>query len=173
MKNFWIGGAIFHFNEPNIAFTDINVDRLDQKIHIHGGYKFSLYNGTFRRARIPRLAPSFLYRSQGGFDQIDLGVNFEYNPIQLGVWYRGVPIFDGILNNRSEDAISFLAGIRFQKLEVGYSYDFTVSSLGPSAGGAHELSVVYQFVYKSAPKPNRKPIACPSFANSLLDEFKY
>jgi type IX secretion system PorP/SprF family membrane protein len=170
-KQAWLGFAVYNLSEPNVALNDNNVQELPRRFHLHGGFKFPLYRGVRRVSRIPTLAPSFLYKSQGEFSQLDLGVNFEYNPIQVGIWYRGVPFFGE--NISTQDAVAMLLGIRFQKLEVGYSYDFTISSLGAQSGGAHELSLVFQFQYERAPKPKRSPIACPSFSNSILDQFKY
>jgi len=170
----WIGVSAYHLNEPNQSFLGGD-SPLPMRWNAHGGISFPLYQGVFRRTRIPTLTPGFYYKKQGEFDQLDLGANFNYNPIMIGLWYRGIPIFDDVLSNvRSQDAISLLLGMRFQKLEVGYSYDVTVSSLGANSGGAHEISLIYQFAYESpAPKKKTRAIPCPSFNTSVLDEFKY
>ena len=145
------------------------------KWHIHGGVKLELYKGVFRRSRIPTLAPGFIYKRQGNFDQLDLGTNFFYNPIMVGLWYRGLPLFNGVLNNeKSQDAIAALVGLKFKKLEMAYSYDVTTSGLGVGSGGSHELGVIYHYAYyRGGKKKKIKPIPCPSFNSTVLDEFKY
>jgi hypothetical protein len=81
----------------------------------------------------------------------------------FGLWYRGLPIKQyepGLYNN---DAVIFLLGFKYEKLSVGYSYDLTISNLGPAAGGAHELSLTYVF---NNPQPRSrfaKRIPCPKF----------
>ncbi len=168
----WLGAAAYHMNEPNHSMLGDN-SRLPMKWHVHGGYQIPLYRGIFKRTRIPTLTPGFLYKFQGEFSQLDLGANFWYNPIMVGLWYRGAfSTFEKAI--RAQDAVALMVGLRFKRLEVGYSYDVTVSSLGATSGGAHELSLQWQFAYDSpAPRKKRQPIACPSFGTSVLDEFKY
>jgi len=48
-----------------------------------------------------------------------------------------------IIGTVQQDAIIFSSGIYLGNLTVGYSYDFTISPLSTSAGGAHEVSLVY------------------------------
>lgn len=168
----WLGVSSYHMNEPNHSMLGDN-SRLPMKWHFHGGFQIPLYRGIFKRTRIPTLTPGFLYKIQDQFSQLDLGANFWYNPIMVGLWYRGA--FSALEKNiRAQDAISLMVGLRFKRLEVGYSYDVTVSSLGATSGGAHELSLQWQFAYESGqPRKKRRPIPCPSFGTSVLDEFKY
>ena len=48
------------------------------------------------------------------------------------------------------------------KYKIGYSYDLTVSKLGLSSGGAHEISLQIQLgcFYKN---PSQNNIPCPNF----------
>ncbi len=173
-QNVWFGASFYHMNEPNQSFLGES-DPLNMKLLIHGGLLLQIDQGLFRTARIPTLSPQFIYSRQGLFDQLSIGTMFYYNPIQLGLWYRGIPLFDEVLaNTSSQDAISIMFGLRFKKLAIGYNYDVTVSRLGPSSGGTHEISIVWQFAYyKGNSSANRKPIPCPSFSESILDTFKY
>ncbi len=60
----------------------------------------------------------------------------------------------------SYDALIFTAGIAFNNIAIGYSYDFTVSSLGPATGGSHEITVSFSF--NEGNKSNRRgSIPCP------------
>jgi hypothetical protein len=111
------------------------------------------------------LSPSFVYKQQGTFDQLDLGMSLLYEPVVLGLWYRGIPIQQNAKDNISQDAVVVVLGFRFKKFEVAYSYDITVSELGPSSGGSHEVSMQYRVPVTRIGKKNRpqKYIPCPSF----------
>ncbi|MBL7877140.1 MAG: type IX secretion system membrane protein PorP/SprF, partial [Cyclobacteriaceae bacterium] len=99
------------------------------------------------------------------FDQLDLGLHFLYDPVMIGLWYRGIPVQQNVKDNISQDALVLVLGFQFEKLEVGYSYDFTVSELGPISGGAHEVSLKYKLNIKaqSRTKKKEKFIPCPTF----------
>ncbi len=160
----WGGVSVYHLNEPNQSFTE-NIDRLPAKYSLHGGVRIPLYNGPQERERISSIAPSFIYKKQGRFQQLDLGFHFHYNPIMAGFWYRGLPLIRDEYSYQRHDAVSFLFGLRFDQFDVGYSYDFTVSSMGPTSGGSHEITMMYQFNQAHSRKVKRKEkfIPCPTF----------
>jgi hypothetical protein len=78
----------------------------------------------------------------------------------LGLWYRGFPIKYSLPNNES---IIGLLGISLESgLEIGYSFDFTISKFGQrSTGGAHEISLRYIFSSNDPRKKYYSPL--PSF----------
>ncbi|MGK7396310.1 MAG: PorP/SprF family type IX secretion system membrane protein [Candidatus Cyclobacteriaceae bacterium M3_2C_046] len=165
----WLGASIHHLNEPNQSLLG-EVSVLPRKRSIHGGVKIPLYRGPFKKDRTSSIAPSFVYRSQGSFDQFDLGLYYLYFPVMAGVWYRGIPVQQSVADNVSHDAVTVIFGLKIQTFEVGYSYDLTISSLGTSAGGAHEISLKYEFITKGhfkRPKPD-KFIPCPVFYDKGL-----
>ncbi|MEK6478393.1 type IX secretion system membrane protein PorP/SprF [Catalinimonas sp. 4WD22] len=167
-KTFWIGASAFHMNQPNISMIGDNSE-LPMKTSIHGGARIRLYNGPFRRNIVPSIAPSFILKKQGSIEQLDLGVNFHYDPVMVGMWYRGMPVQESPEENQvSQDALIFLVGMKYAQFEFGYSYDITLSSLGPTSGGAHEVSLTYHLhnPNRSRPKVKYKDIPCPTF---LLD----
>jgi type IX secretion system PorP/SprF family membrane protein len=159
----WFGYSVHHLNEPNFSLLD-QESLLPKKHSVHAGMKIPLYNGPFKRARISSLAPSVIYKQQGTFYQLDMGSYLLYDPISIGLWYRGVPFRRNEFGNRNHDAVSAIFGLKIDGFEFGYSYDITVSRLGAASGGSHELSISYLFKTKSTnnPKP-RKFIPCPAF----------
>lgn len=164
-KTFWAGISAFHMNEPNLSMIG-DESRLPMKASIHGGARIRLYNGPFRKNVVPSIAPSFIFKKQGNIEQLDLGVNFHYNPVMVGVWYRGMPARETLEQSQvSQDALIFLVGMKYEQFEFGYSYDITLSSLGPTSGGAHEVSVAYQLFNpnRRKPKSKNKDIPCPTF----------
>jgi type IX secretion system PorP/SprF family membrane protein len=168
----WLGIAGNHLNRPNQSIID-ETSRLPIKLSVHGGFKFMMKpgvvgNGVYSREAERSIAPAFQYRHQGNFDQMDLGLYFTFEPLILGTWYRGVPFkkVDDFVNNES---IVLLLG--FTKLgakdaiNLGYSFDYTISKLGPGSGGAHEFSLVYTWPMRNPRKPpaDKLVIPCPDF----------
>jgi type IX secretion system PorP/SprF family membrane protein len=162
-KNFWLGFAFSHINEPNRSL--INQEAfVPLKTTIHGGVRIPLYTGAKKRS-IPVLSPSFVYKQQGQFHQLDVGAHLLYSPIILGLWYRGIPLGKNVQGNISQDAVVLILGFQFEKVELTYSYDFTISSLGPISGGTHEMALKYRLGIQLQEKTKRRErfIPCPTF----------
>lgn len=163
-KNFWFGFSASHLNTPNRSLLN-EESLIPIKTSFHGGVRIPLYVGPFKKDHISVLSPSFVYKRQGQFDQLDLGLHFLYDPVMIGLWYRGIPIQQNVNDNISQDAIVLVLGFQFEKLEIGYSYDFTVSELGPMSGGSHEISLKYKLGIQMQAKVKKKEkfIPCPTF----------
>lgn len=165
---FWIGAAFHHMNQPNLSVLG-DVSRLPMKGTVHTGLRINLSDGTFRSSsyRISYLTPSIMYRWQGkSFSQFDMGLNYHIDPISVGIWYRGKPWEKNVVNSISSDALIIQLGLYMKNLNIGYSYDFTVSELQTTSGGAHEVSLVYQFSMKPVQrsvKQKYRLIPCPTF----------
>ncbi len=160
----WLGGSVHHITEPNQSLLDEQA-RLPKRVSVHGGIRIpfsamSRRGGTSARER--SLTPTFNYRAQGEFDQLDLGAFVTLQPLLLGVWYRGLPIkrVDNVVNSES---LIFMIGLQQDRTSFGYSYDYTLSNLGPGTGGAHELSFTYLFSLADPRKPPRevRELRCP------------
>jgi type IX secretion system PorP/SprF family membrane protein len=168
----WLGVAGNHLNKPNQSIID-EESRLPIKLSVHGGFKFFMKpgvieNGIYSREAERSIAPAFQYRHQGKFDQMDLGVYFTFEPLVLGTWYRGVPFkqLDGFVNN--ESLVLLLGFVKLgakDAINIGYSFDYTISKLGPGSGGAHEFSLVYTWPMRNPrkPDPDKLVIPCPDF----------
>ena len=165
-KSLWIGASFAHMNKPNLSVLN-DVSRLGMKTAIHGGVRLDLSNGLSNRGRASYLTPSFIYRMQGNaFTQLDLGLNYHVDPISVGVWYRGKPFQKTVINSITQDALILYLGLYFKSLTIGYSYDFTISEMQTASGGAHEISIVYEFNSKPSNKSVKKKyklIPCPTF----------
>ena len=175
----YLGASIWHVTKPNQSLVGEN-SRLPSKLSVHGGFKIPLKSGGISGYGVNAhnsersISPAFQYRHQGEFDQMDLGVYFTFEPLVLGTWYRGVPFkkLGEYVNNESIVLlIGFVkpggqskAGTR-DALSIGYSYDYTISKLGPQSGGAHEFSLVYTWPMRNPrkPDPDKLVIPCPDF----------
>ena len=106
------------------------------------------------------LSPSFLFKIQDEYSQLDLGLYWYQMPLVIGIWYRGIPLFKEL---KSNDALAFLIGFKMDQISIGYSYDLTISQLVGFTGGAHEISVNYQFNQGVTARERRKGLPCPTF----------
>jgi type IX secretion system PorP/SprF family membrane protein len=154
---YWGGFGVDHLLRPNYGLWN-NEARLPVTYKVFGGAQ------VIRRGRLynpidESLSVAFLYRHQDINNQLDLGVYWLKAPLMLGIWYRGIPIFS--MDPRG-DAVAFLVGYKMDDIRVGYSYDFTISNLVSSTGGAHEVSVVYEF-RTTRNKKKMRMVPCPEF----------
>jgi type IX secretion system PorP/SprF family membrane protein len=163
-RKFWMGFSALHLNRPNRSLLDEEA-QIPIKTSLHGGVRIPLYHGPFKKDRVAAIAPSFIYKQQGQFDQLDIGAYFLYEPVVVGVWYRGIPIQQNVSDNVSQDAVVIILGFQLSKVELSYSYDLTVSELGPIAGGAHEIALKYKLDVIGSAKSKKKEryIPCPTF----------
>jgi len=167
-ENFYFGYAAHHVNTPNQSLVD-GESRLQLKSSFHGGYRFLLPIG-FRRFGFNdkglerSLTPTFQYKRQGNFDQLDLGLYLTYEPVVFGLWYRGLPVSQ-LENFPNNESLIALVGLIVGDLNIGYSFDYTLSGLGIQSGGAHEISVTYHFSLRDPSKPPRSimRLPCPRF----------
>ncbi|MEO5980098.1 MAG: type IX secretion system membrane protein PorP/SprF [Chryseolinea sp.] len=168
----WLGVSAWHLTQPNQSIIDEN-SPLPTKISVHGGFKFYFKNqiqgtGVYSKKVERSIAPAIQYRHQGKFDQMDLGLYFTASPIVIGAWYRGIP-FKNLDNYVNNESIVMLIGFTQlgakDAINIGYSFDYTVSKLGIGSGGAHEFSLVYTWPIRNPRKPPRDKliIPCPDF----------
>lgn len=164
-KIIWGGISFYHINRPSNSLLDAD-SQLPMKIAIHGGIRIPVFSDSRRLEEVSSITPSFIYKRQGDFQQLDAGVNYHIAPVMVGFWFRGIPVIKNVVGNTSRDAIVFIIGLQFSQFEMGYSYDFTISELGVDTGGTHEISLIYQFETfsnKKIVKRKEKFIPCPSF----------
>jgi type IX secretion system PorP/SprF family membrane protein len=148
-EHYFFGFAAHHLTQPNESVIQGD-SRLPIKFTAHAGAKIPLGNQKYS-TNDASISPNIMFRHQGTFMQLNMGLYFSKGPLVAGVWYR---------NN---DAFITLIGIESGMFRFGYSYDLTVSRLTNNAtAGSHELSLGIQFNCK--PKRRRyRTISCPSF----------
>jgi type IX secretion system PorP/SprF family membrane protein len=161
---FWAGFSVDHLLQPNQSlyyeeFSDQNQAKVPIKYQVFGGTKHVIKE-VLLRPNPTVLQLAFLYKKQADFQQLDLGFYYHYSPLVLGIWYRGIPI---IKSNHINDALILLVGLKTEKYNVGYSYDFTTSKLITSSGGSHEISFSYSFGKPAKKKHPKKMVPCPEF----------
>ena len=149
MEFYWLGFSVNHINTPDRSLLKDGFDDvLPTKLSIHGGAKIPI--SEINRSKTTSdedISPAFHYKSQGKFDQLDLGLYYNRNPIVFGIWYRALHLWKRndprFANN---DAITLLFGVKNPgKFSMGISYDITVSRLGVlNSAGSGEISMIYE-----------------------------
>jgi type IX secretion system PorP/SprF family membrane protein len=169
-ETYWLGFSAHHLNRPNQGFYQDS--RLPTKFSVHGGYNFYIKNkpGQSREDAL-RVIPTFMYKGQDKFDQLDVGVYFIQSSLILGLWYRGIPVKkDFKIYNR--DAIDIQVGFQLDDFSFTYSYDLTISKLSNyNTHGSHEISLIYLFCLdwpnRKKPPKNVRKLPCPDFKKSM------
>jgi type IX secretion system PorP/SprF family membrane protein len=148
---FYFGFAAHHLTQPNESLILGDETRLPMKLTGHVGAviptsgRASMYTNND-----VKVSPNLLFRMQGTFTQLNMGMYVRKGPLVAGLWYR------------NRDAFIVLLGIQTDIIKIGYSYDLTISKLSMASGGAHEISLGINFQCKPKRKTFRT-ISCPSF----------
>ena len=145
---YYAGIAVHHITQPNESLV-AGFSALPAKFTAHAGALIPLARSKYS-SNDAKISPNLLFRSQGGYNQLNLGLYVTKNNLVGGAWYR------------NKDAFILLIGVQTSHLRLGYSYDVTASPLTNVSGGSHELSMGYTFGCKP-PKRTFRTISCPSF----------
>jgi type IX secretion system PorP/SprF family membrane protein len=146
---FYAGIAAHHVTEPQESLIESEKSPLPIKLTAHVGAMLDLPGDRYTSERV-KLSPNILFRQQGTFQQLNIGLYIIKGAFWGGVWYR------------NEDSFIVLAGFKTSTFKVGYSYDVTTSKLTLSSGGTHEISLGINFPCKPK-KRSVRPLSCPSF----------
>ena len=157
-----------HLNKPNQSLVG-EANPMAIKWSVHAGYKFYFKEGVmgegmFSTAQERSLTPTVQYKKQGVFDQLDIGMYYTFEPMIFGLWYRGMPFLQS-----NHESVVFLLGYskkgKDDILNIGYSYDITISKLTNASGGSHEFSISYAWFTGDPRKPPKhvRMVPCPDF----------
>lgn len=132
----WYAGiSAKHINGPQNDILKINqsaYSSLPIRWVLHGGFIYYT-----NREETSYFSPAVMLAKQSKFFQTNIGANYNFSTLFAGLWYRHARI--------NTDAIILVLGFQKDKWKLGYSFDYTTSSLGIDNGGSHELSLLIQF----------------------------
>lgn len=153
----FFGIAVHHLTQPNLSFYNNGKSELPMRFTVHGGININLSQGGLGNTSLDDfvLAPQIMYMQQENFQQLNAGLYFSKSMLVLGAWFR--------YNFTNPDAVIAMVGLQFNNIKFGYSYDFTISNIGGSSGGAHEISFAWNFCLYKQKKIRIKAIKSPSF----------
>lgn len=163
--NYWFGVSAKQINQPNASMTG-SIAALPVYFTAHGGYRYIISARGAGRTKLEEfVSASANYRHENNYDQFDIGAYYFKSFVNLGAWYRGLPLKKYKPGYTNRESIALLVGFEIpdKNFRIGYSYDLTVSRLGISnTGGAHEVSVVYE-VARKRKRNKRSLVSCPKF----------
>lgn len=152
----YVGFAAHHLNQPSQGFYA--EDRVPMKFTANAGGLINLSEERRRQSSLglgtPVISPNFIYQYQGGFHYFNYGLYLDWMPFLVGAWFRH--------STTNVDAFIFMVGAQHDHFKVGYSYDVTLSEMGNSTLGSHELTVGILLPVPEQ-KHKIKAIRCPSF----------
>ncbi len=154
----FVGIAVHHLTQPNLSFYNNSNAKLPMRFTVHGGITVNLTEGGLGNKSNSDfiLEPQLLYMQQENFQQLNAGLYFSKSILVVGAWFRH--------NFSNPDAFIALVGLQFNNIRIGYSYDFTLSNIGGSSGGAHEISFAWNFcLYKQEKRMRIRAIKSPGF----------
>jgi len=158
---YWFGTSVDHLLRPKQSLYG-DAGQLPVKVSVYGGAQV-IRKGRLLKPIEESLSLAFLFKSQGSFKQLDMGLYWYKSPLMFGFWYRGFPLFREVKGYLDRDAMVILVGYKNKQIHVGYSYDFTISRLVMSTGGSHEISFMYEFKTTQYKKRKIHAIPCPEF----------
>jgi type IX secretion system PorP/SprF family membrane protein len=162
-EHFWGGFSVNHLTQPNQSLQGGN-SPLPMEFMAHGGYKFLLEEDASNSKEQHSITAAINYKRELRFNQIDVGAYYTKGYFVLGLWYRGIPLYKPYSWYYNNDAVVFLFGLSTDKLQIGYSFDYTVSKLHlNNTNGTHEISLSYPFCSKKKKRKKQILISCPKF----------
>ena len=162
-EKIWGGFTVDHLLRPRTSFWGDNTS-VPIKVDLFGGFQI-VSRGRLRTKLTEVLSVAGNVMFQADFVQSDIGFYYFKNPLVFGVWYRGIPFATSKdVSAQAGDAIIGMLGIKTDQLNIGLSYDFTISNLITASGGAYEISLIYSFASSQGKHRGRiHAIPCPEF----------
>jgi type IX secretion system PorP/SprF family membrane protein len=151
----YAGVSLHHLTTPDMSMTNSSMEPLPRKLTVHGGMYFSVYEKRLGREAL-KLNPNLVYLHQGGFRQINYGLDIIYNNVHAGVWFRHAMDF-------SVNAFVLHIGYEHEYFRFGYSHDFNVYEPWSSMQnmGAHELTFLLKLEYSGGQRQRFRTIKSP------------
>lgn len=160
--NLYVGGAMFHLNEPNIGMSSSVQRLLNRKIHTYAGADIAVGENF-------TLSPRVIYARQGEHAELNGGIsgriqfgrnsiNDDPNAFLLGVMYR--------LDNN--DAFYPMVRFDYGPIAFALTYDVNISKAErASAGqGGPEIAIIWKTNFNGTGTRNssrRKDLPCPKW----------
>jgi len=142
-----VGLAVDHLFEPDQSFLQTAKAPLPRKWVGHADIIVAVGSTTGFNVMDDdalKINPGVLYQNQGGLSAFMAGVNLTKFGIYSGLWYKGA------FGTYSNGAMTFMAGYRYvyagnMSVKFTYSYDMQLTGALQGTGGAHEISLVFDF----------------------------
>ena len=134
-EDIYFGVSVLNINSPEVVTPPSGGNNNESKYNLNRhyyvttGYNMQLSNPAWE------IKPAVLLRSDGIATDMDFNLTVAYNKK-----------FWGGVSYRTGGALIGMAGFQlFEGLKIGYSYDFSISSLTKHEQGSHEILLNYCF----------------------------
>lgn len=145
--NFYGGLALFHLTKPSDPFLSTVKDAaIPVRLSAHAGVRLAL-------SETVTMVPNFLYMQQGNAKEKMAGLYFQLKASD------NVDVLAGA-NYRIDDALSPFAGISYNNLTLGLSYDANTSKLGNMVRNANSYECTLSFTRKNEKKQSPGYLKC-------------
>ena len=151
--NYYFGVSVDHLTKPKISLGSDDPGPIYRKYTFHGGVEIPFINSIYREYMT--ISPNVIYQQQGASSKINLGIYLNRSYLTTGVWLKTNTQFN------FAGAVLML-GYVTDYSSFAYSYDipFYLGGFDGIISGAHEVTFLYKFKYKSKRK-KIKAIKCP------------
>ena len=153
--HYYIGGGLYHFTKPKVAFQKENDINLNRKYVVNGGLSSPLNSEN-------QLIIYADYFMQGGNRQIQGGLQINHD-IQTDDENKKVGISGGLFY-RLKDAFIPVVKLDYNKMSIGISYDVNSSKLKSASEyrGGYEVTLCYK-TFRNNYNSSADKVRCPSF----------
>lgn len=148
--NFFGGIGAFHITQPDNTFlSGGGSDKLPVRYSVHAGVRIACSD-------VFSIVPNAIYMQEGTAKEKMMGAYLQLYVNETTDFMFGA-------NWRIDDAISPFAGIYYNGLTIGVSYDVSASALDAASAPANSLEISISYMAKSKKTMNTKPFHCPRF----------
>ena len=148
LNDLLVGVSGKYLNRPN---TSLMGDVYNQPLYLHFVTSYNIhtiltnlpFTGPNEIFEIS-IRPFLTYETQNGLSSIDFGAYVNFDPILLGLKYRGLALGnENEYNVKNKDALSIMLGYELKKVSLTYSYDVIFTNI-QNSGGTHELGFIFR-----------------------------
>jgi len=132
-QNWYLGFSVLHLIQSSPYLTESGPVRT---FYLNTGFRAELSRDVY-------LEPSLLIQSIAPLWSLGGDLPAYTLPFQVDVNARMnfKEVFWAGLSYRHQDAVIAMVGLKQGKMEIGYSYDYTISALRPFSNGSHEIGL--------------------------------
>jgi type IX secretion system PorP/SprF family membrane protein len=155
-SRYYIGGGLFHFTKPKVAFQKQNDIVLNQKYVLNAGLSTPVSDGNQMIVYVD-------YFMQGGSRQIQGGLLLNHDLVNSPDENRSIGISGGMFY-RWKDAFVPVVKLDYNKISIGISYDVNSSKLKTASQmrGGYEVTLAYK-TFRNNYNSSADKVKCPAF----------
>jgi type IX secretion system PorP/SprF family membrane protein len=144
------GFAVDHIFQPDESFYATENSKLQRKYIGHFDAIITIGETPVDKPAVRglkdpmKINPGILYQNQNRLSSVQFGVNMLKFNVYLGCYFQSVAV------NNNSSSLMLMAGYRYIisdnfNIKFMYSYDMEVAGKMLGTGGAHEISLIFEF----------------------------